>query len=133
LDRIKNILNPSLRSDIPYLFDNFEIWKFKEDNNWENLLNEGGQKYKNFRRGYGLDDKIVFGLPIVSDRRYKDKRRASPLIFKILETGANNYTLLFIIMRPNKCKFIFHPNIRNEYVRWCLLLNFVAGRTKIYP
>jgi len=37
LDRIKNILNPSPRSYIPYVFDNFEIYHLQKSafNNWK--------------------------------------------------------------------------------------------------
>lgn len=132
LDRIKNILNPSQRSNIPYVFDNFEIYLFDEDKDWKNLLNKAGMAYRDFRRNESLDDRIVFGLPIVSVSRYRNLRRASPLIFKVIEINKNNYALLFIIMKPNdKNKFIFHPERKN--VKWNLLSNFVSSKTKIYP
>jgi len=141
LDRIKTILNPSPRSDIPYIFDNFEIYLFGKNNDWKNLLNEAGITYRNFRRKEKLDDRVILGLPIVSDRRYRYLRRASPLIFKVIEINnhINNYALLFIVIKPkdndkkdsDKNEFIFHPEIKN--VKWNLLSNFVNGKTKIYP
>jgi len=135
LNIIKNIIKPSVRKDIPYLFENFEICIFKNDSSWQNLLNEAGEKYKNFRQKERLDDRIVFGLPIITVGKYKNLRRASPLIFKILETGRNNYTLLIIIIKPDTHKFIFHPDIKN--VGWDLITNFVesfeSNLTRIYP
>jgi len=132
LETIKETLDPpSPRGDIPYLFDNFEIYEFKKGNNWQNLLNDAGQEYKEFRRRHKIDHRIIFGLPIVSVGEYRNLRRASFLVFKILEIGNNNYTLLFIIMKPNKHKFTFHPNIRN--VNWNLLSDFVRNKTKIFP
>jgi CRISPR-associated protein Cmr1 len=135
LEKIKDIIGAEPRKDIPYLFSNFEIYIFKSDNNWKDLLNEVGQKYQSFRRPKPIDDRIVFGLPIITVRKYKNLRRASPLIFKILETGRNNYILLIIIIKPNTHKFIFHPDIKN--VEWNLLTNFVKSfennLTRIYP
>jgi len=132
LKQIKTILYPSPRQDIPYVFYNFEIYLFDEDNDWKNLLNEAGMTYRNFRRKEKLDDRIIFGLPIVSVSVYRNLRRASPLIFKVIEINKNNYALLFIIMKPNdKNKFIFHPERKN--VKWNLLSNFVSSKTKIYP
>jgi len=136
LDRIKNILNPSPRSYIPYVFDNFEIYLFGKNNDWKNLLNEAGMTYRNFRKKECLDDRIIFGLPIVNVRRYSNLRRASPLIFKVTEINKNYYVLLFIIMKPNdKNKFIFHPEIEN--VKWNLLSTFVnfanLSTRRIYP
>jgi CRISPR-associated protein Cmr1 len=137
LDKIKGFIthNHKPRENIPHLFSNFEIYIFKSDNNWKDLLNEVGQKYQSFRRPKPIDDRIVFGLPIITVRKYKNLRRASPLIFKILETGRNNYILLIIIIKPNTHKFIFHPDIKN--VEWNLLTNFVKSfennLTRIYP
>jgi CRISPR-associated protein Cmr1 len=138
LNIIKNIIKPSVRKDIPYLFENFEICIFKNDSSWQNLLNEAGEKYKNFRQKERLDDRIVFGLPVITVRKYKNLRRASPLIFKILETDRNNYTLLIIIIKPDTHKFIFHPDKTDiKEVKWNLLTNFVksfeSNLTRIYP
>jgi CRISPR-associated protein Cmr1 len=135
LDKIKGFLTYEPREKIPHLFSNFEIYIFKSDNSWQNLLNEAGEKYKDFRQSKRLDDRIVFGLPIITVGKYKGLRRASPLIFKILETDRNNYTLLIIIIKPDTHKFIFHPDIKN--VEWNLLTNFVRSfrnnLTRIYP
>jgi CRISPR-associated protein Cmr1 len=134
LRTIKDIIKPKPRKDIPYLFENFEIYTFKSDNSWQDLLNGAGEKYKNFRQNERLDNRIVFGLPIITVGKYKGLRRASPLIFKILETGRNNYTLLIVIIKPNTHKFIFHPGIKN--VKWDLLTNFanfVKPIGRIYP
>jgi len=48
LDRIKNILNPSQRSNIPYVFDNFEIYHLQKSafNNWRNWKNKVQQGRK---------------------------------------------------------------------------------------
>jgi CRISPR-associated protein Cmr1 len=134
LRNIKVIIKPKPREDIPYLFENFEIYIFKSDNSWQDLLNEAGEKYKNFRQNERLDNRIVFGLPIITVGKYKGLRRASSLIFKILETDRNNYTLLIIIIKQDTHKFIFHPDIKN--VKWDLLTNFanfVKPIGRIYP
>jgi CRISPR-associated protein Cmr1 len=135
LEKIKEILKPKPRKDIPYLFENFEIYNFKSDNSWQNLLNEVGIEYKNFRQNERLSDRIVFGLPIIAIGKYRMIRRASPLIFKIINTDKNNYTLLIIIIKPNIHKFIFHPDIKED-VKWDLLTNFVKSIRsirRIYP
>ena len=82
LNKIKNILKSSARKEIPYLFDNFEIYEFKKGNNWQNLLNDAGQEYKEFRRRHKIHHRIIFGLPIVSVGEYRNLRRASFLVFK---------------------------------------------------
>jgi len=132
LEKIKEILKPNPRKDIPYLFENFEIYNFKSDSNWQNLLNEVGIKYKDFRQNKSLNDRIVFGLPIIAVGKYRMIRRSSPLIFKIIKTDKNDYTLLIIIIKPNTHKFIFHPDIKED-VKWDLLTNFVKSIRRIYP
>ena len=132
LEKIKEILKPNPRKDIPYLFENFEIYDFKSDNSWQNLLNEVGNEYKNFRQDKNLNDRIILGLPIMAVGKYRMIRRSSPLIFKIINTDKNNYTLLIIIIKPNTHKFIFHPDIK-ENVKWDLLTNFVKSIRRIYP
>jgi len=139
LDKIKDVFNQTPRENIPHLFSNFEIYIFKSDNNWKNLLNEVGQVYQSFRRQTPIDKRIVFGLPIIAVGKYKGLRRASPLIFKVIKIGENEYTLLIIIMKPNTHNFIFHPNpnLKIEYDNWNLFTNFVKdiGKSveKIYP
>lgn len=131
LQEIQKVLNPKPRDHIPYLFNNFEIYLFNQDNNWENLLNRAGEEYKNFRRQKLLDDRIVFGLPIISVKKYKNLRRASLLMFKVIKMPSN-YVLLFLISKPNaNHKFKFHPEIQN--VNWNLLSDFVRNKTKIFP
>jgi len=133
LQEIQKVLNPKPRDDIPYVFNNFEIYLFNQDNNWENLLNKAGEEYKNFRRTKQLDDRIVFGLPIVGDRKYRNLRRASLLIFKVIKV-ISDYVLLFVVSKPNdNHKFKFHPEIQN--VKWNLLSDFVKNKTKtkIFP
>jgi CRISPR-associated protein Cmr1 len=135
LEKIKEILKPNPRKDIPYLFENFEIYNFKSDNSWQNLLNEVGNEYKNFRQNERLSDRIIFGLPIIAVGKYRMIRRSSPLIFKIINTDKKNYTLLIIIIKPNTHKFIFHPDIKED-VKWDLLTNFVKSIRsirRIYP
>jgi CRISPR-associated protein Cmr1 len=137
LKEVEKILNHP-RKDIPNLFDNFEIYIFGNDNSWQNLLNQAGQQYQSFRKRKPIDDRIVFGLPIVAVGKYRNLRRASPLMFKILEVDKNKYVLLLIVMKPNeKRKFIFHPDEQNppikNNVRWDLLSCFVSGLDRIYP
>jgi CRISPR-associated protein Cmr1 len=136
LNEIKKVLNQP-RKDIPNLFDNFEIYIFGSNNDWQNLLNQAGQKYQSFRKQKPIDERIVFGLPIVAVGKYKDLRRASPLMFKILEVDKNKYVLLLIVMKPNKRKFIFHPQEQDHPIKnklnWDLLSDFVKNKTKIFP
>jgi CRISPR-associated protein Cmr1 len=131
LNEIKKVLNQP-RKDIPNLFDNFEIYIFGSNNDWQKLLNQAGQKYQSFRKKEQIDKRIVFGLPIVAVGEYRNLRRASPLMFKILEVDKDEYVLILIVMNPdNKRPFIFHPEINN--VSWNLLSIFVSGLDKIYP
>jgi CRISPR-associated protein Cmr1 len=131
LNEIRKILTHP-RKDIPNLFDNFEIYIFGSNNNWQNLLDQAGQKYQSFRKQKPIDDRIVFGLPIVAVGKYRNLRRASPLMFKILEVDKNKYVLFLIVMKPDdKRAFIFHPEIKS--VNWNLLSSFVSGFEKIYP
>jgi CRISPR type III-B/RAMP module RAMP protein Cmr1 len=136
LNEIKKVLNQP-RKDIPNLFDNFEIYIFGSNNDWQNLLNQAGQKYQSFRKQKPIDERIVFGLPIVAVGKYKDLRRASPLMFKIL-VDKDKYFLILIVMKPNeKRKFIFHPQERDHPIKnklnWDLLSDFVKNKTKIFP
>jgi len=131
LNEIKKILTHP-RKDIPNLFDNFEIYIFGSNNNWQNLLDQAGREYLSFRKQKPIDDRIVFGLPIVAVGKYRNLRRASPLMFKILEVDENKYVLLLIVMKPDdKRPFKFHPEIKS--VSWNLLSDFVSRFEKIYP
>jgi len=135
LNLIRKILKPSARKDIPYLFDNFDLYLFKRGNNWQDLLNQIGQEYIKFRKPKKIDDRIVFGLPIIQIKDYKNLRRASPLIFKIIqlmEGDEPRYALLLIGMVPNeKHKFIFHPDPDLEgEVNWKLISDFVSNPYK---
>jgi CRISPR-associated protein Cmr1 len=145
LNEVKKILNQP-RKDIPNLFDNFEIYIFGSNNDWQNLLNhwqkllnQAGEEYQSFRKKQKpIDKRIVFGLPIVAVGKYRNLRRASPLMFKILEVNKNKYVLLLIVMKSNeKRKFIFHPDEQNPPIKnnvmWNLLSDFVSGLDKIYP
>jgi len=132
LNEIKKILNQP-RKDIPNLFYNFEIYIFGSNNDWQKLLNQAGEEYQSFRKKQKpIDKRIVFGLPIVAVGKYKNFRRASPLMFKILEVNKNKYVLFLIVMKPDdKRAFIFHPEIKS--VNWNLLSGFVSRFEKIYP
>jgi CRISPR-associated protein Cmr1 len=132
LSEIQKIIGINPRNQIPYLFDNFEIYIFGSNNDWQNLLNQAGQKYQSFRKQKPIDDRIVFGLPIVAVGKYRNLRRASPLMFKILEVDENKCVLLLIVMKPDdKRPFKFHPEIKS--VSWNLLSDFVSRFEKIYP
>ena len=133
-NKIKGILNASPRHNIPSLFNNFEIYLFDYNKSWQELLDKAGNEYREFRRKKSLGDRIVFGLPIVSVGRYRNFRRASLLIFKILGLDENNYALLFIVIKPNEThEFIFHPDMEKLHIKWSLLSEFVNKKTKIYP
>ena len=132
LSLIRKILKPSARKDIPYLFDNFDLRLFKKSSNWQDLLNQIGQKYREFRTSKKIDDRIVFGLPIIQIKNYKNLRRASPLIFKIIQLMEGNeprYALLLIGMISNeKRKFIFHPDLEGKVkINWELISDFVSN------
>jgi CRISPR-associated protein Cmr1 len=133
LELIGKILKPSAREGIPYLFNNLLPYVFKPKEIWQNLLNEIGQKYMEFRKPKKIDDRIVFGLPIIKVKKYKELRRASPLMFKIIQLMEGNeprYALLLIGMVPNKeHEFIFHPNLEGE-VNWKLISDFVSNPYK---
>jgi len=128
LDKIKFLINGNPQRNIPYIFENFEIYNFKSDNSFYRLLNDFGYHYSNFRKGESLNRKIVFGLPIMSNRKYREYteyrnlRRASTLFLKILEIPKNNYTLILILTKPNnKNNFIFHPKINSQKIEWDVL------------
>jgi len=132
LSLIRKILKPSARKDIPYLFDNFDLRLFKKSSNWQDLLNQIGQKYREFTTSKKIDDRIVFGLPIIQIKNYKNLRRASPLIFKIIQLMEGNeprYALLLIGMISNeKRKFIFHPDLEGKVkINWELISDFVSN------
>jgi len=132
LSLIRKILKLSAREDIPYLFDNFDLRLFKGGNNWQDLMNQIGQKYREFRKSKKIDDRIVFGLPIIKVKKYKELRRASPLMFKIIQFMKGNeprYALLLIGMVSNKeHEFIFHPNLEGKVeVNWRLISDFVSN------
>ena len=134
LKLIGKILKPSAREGIPYLY-NLLPYTFKPRENRQNLLDEIGQAYKEFRRTKKIPDRIVFGLPIIQIKDYKNLRRASPLIFKIIqlmEGDEPRYALLLIGMVPNeKHKFIFHPDPDLEgEVNWKLISDFVSNPYK---
>jgi CRISPR-associated protein Cmr1 len=132
LSEIQKIIGINPRNQIPYLFDNFEIYIFGSNNDWQKLLNQAGEEYQSFRKKKPIDDRIVFGLPIVAVGKYRNLRRASPLMFKILEVDKNKYVLLLIVMKPDdKRPFKFHPEIKS--VNWNLLSGFVSRFEKIYP
>ncbi|MEO0225142.1 MAG: Cmr1-1 Cmr subunit domain-containing protein, partial [candidate division WOR-3 bacterium] len=135
LEKIKNILNPKPRNGIPYLFEHFEVYKYEEKNDWKNLMDQAGSEYKKFRQSKNINQRIVFGLPIVSVGRYRNLRKASPLMFKIIEISQSNYVLLFIIYKPKPKKdLIFYPDREiNERVNWDLISIFVRNKQKIYP
>ncbi|MGB9823752.1 MAG: Cmr1-1 Cmr subunit domain-containing protein [Candidatus Hydrothermia bacterium] len=77
-------------------------------------------------------ERAIFGLPIVSVKKFRDLRKASPLMFKIIEISQSNYVLIFIIYKPKSNQdFIFHPEIKS--VNWDLISDFLQGKQKIYP
>jgi len=131
LNKIKFLINGNPHKNIPYIFENFEIYSFKNDNSFYELLKDFGHHYSNFRKSEILNKRIVFGLPIMSNRKYREYteyrnlRRASTLFLKILEITKNNYTLIFILTKPNntnnKNNFIFHPKINSQQIEWDVL------------
>jgi CRISPR type III-B/RAMP module RAMP protein Cmr1 len=143
LDKIKFLINGNPRENIPYIFENFEIYSFKNDNSFYELLKDFGHKYSNFRKRQRLNKRITFGLPIISDETYRNFRRASTLFLKILEIPKNNYTLIFILTKPNnknnfpnnKNNFIFHPKINSQQIPWNILNEFTSNfkQNKIFP
>jgi len=142
LNKIKFLINGNPRKNIPYILENFEIYSFKNDNSFYKLLHDFGHHYSNFRKSKILNRRIVFGLPIMSNRKYREYteykifRRASTLFLKILEIHKNNYTLIFIVTKPNnKNNFIFHPKINSQQINWDVLDKFTSNfkQNKIFP
>jgi len=136
LNKIKFLINGNPHKNIPYIFENFEIYNFKSDNSFYRLLNDFGYFYSNFRKRERLNKRIIFGLPIISDKTYRNFRRASTLFLKILEIHKNNYTLIFILTKPNnKNNFIFHPKINSQQIDWDVLDKFTSNfkQNKIFP
>jgi len=92
------------REDIPWIFENMEIYRFGgAKQNFEDILNELGEKYKDYRRTKHIQDKIWFGLPIqkfIPQLGNEKLRRASPLIFKIISDG-QNYEGFIIVFKPS--------------------------------
>jgi CRISPR-associated protein Cmr1 len=140
LNKIKFLINGNPHKNIPYIFENFEIYSFKNDNSFYKLLHDFGHHYSNFRKKERLNTRIIFGLPIISDKTYRNFRRASTLFLKILEIPKNNYTpdytLIFIVTKPNnKNNFIFHPKINSQQIDWDVLDKFTSNfkQNKIFP
>lgn len=140
LNKIKFLINGNPHKNIPYIFENFEIYSFKNDNSFYKLLHDFGYYYSNFRKRERLNKRIIFGLPIISDKTYRNFRRASTLFLKILEIPKNNYapdyTLIFIVTKPNnKNNFIFHPKINSQQIDWDVLDKFTSNfkQNKIFP
>jgi CRISPR-associated protein Cmr1 len=133
LELVEEILKHSPRKGIPYLSNNLLLPDtFDIGENWQNLLDKIGRAYKEFRKTKRRLDRIVFGLPIIQIKDYKNLRRASPLMFKIIQFMKGNeprYALLPIGMVPNeKHKFIFHPNLEGKLeVNWRLISDFVSN------
>lgn len=157
LEYIKSLNYWRARRDIPYIFENLEIYRFnKLQNNYIQLLNEMGEEYRNFRRtlrGTKWRERIWFGLPIIPQVfpifDNERGRRASHLFFKIIKSN-NDYEGFFLFFKPNeKHNFKFLPDkARIEYDRkvipvdpnwWQILKNFLSNLqsknliTKIYP
>jgi CRISPR-associated protein Cmr1 len=142
LKLIGKILKPSPRKGIPYLFNNLlqplpplPPYTFDIGENWQNLLDKIGRAYKEFRKTKRRLDRIVFGLPIIQIKDYKNLRRASPLMFKIIQLMEGNeprYALLLIGMVSNEeHKFIFHPNLEGKVeVNWRLISEFAENHYK---
>ena len=140
LNKIKFLINGNPHKNIPYIFENFEIYSFKNDKSFYELLKDFGHHYSNFRKRERLNKRIIFGLPIISDKTYRNFRRASTLFLKILEIPKNNYTpdytLIFIVTKPNnKNNFIFHPKINSQQIDWDVLDKFTSNfkQNKIFP
>jgi CRISPR-associated protein Cmr1 len=136
LELVEEILKHSPRKGIPYLSNNLLLPDtFDIGENWQNLLDKIGRAYKEFRKTKRRLDRIVFGLPIIQIKDYKNLRRASPLMFKIIQFMKGNeprYALLPIGMVPNeKHKFIFHPNLEGKVeVNWRLISEFAKNPYK---
>jgi len=115
LNKIKNLNCWQSRNDIPWVFENMEIYKFdRTKRNFEDILNELGEKYKDYRRTKHIRDRIWFGLPIQRIFPQLDNerlRRASPLIFKIISGSRNNFEGFIIVFKPNNGhQFKFLPD-----------------------
>ncbi|MEO0111624.1 MAG: type III-B CRISPR module RAMP protein Cmr1 [candidate division WOR-3 bacterium] len=111
LEYIKSLNYWQARRDIPYIFENLEIYKFnRHQSNYIQLLNSIGEEYKNFRqklRRNEWEKRIWFGLPIMPQGVFpildheERGRRASLLIFKIIKFN-NNYEGFVLFFKPNE-------------------------------
>jgi len=114
LEKIKNLNYWQGRKDIPWIFENMEIYKFDgTKQNFEDILNDLGKKYKDYRRTKPINDRIWFGLPIqkfIPQLGNKKLRRASPLIFKIISNGQNFEGFIIVFKPSDRHKFKFLPD-----------------------
>ncbi|MFN4220565.1 MAG: RAMP superfamily CRISPR-associated protein, partial [bacterium] len=209
LDYIKSLSYWNPREDIPYIFENLEIyevqnanignlekwvksiqqgrngkflantWALSSINNPENLLDFMGFLLMAFRSYYQPDynlakqiiqnqgtrenlqiKRVIFGLPlnfyfsslkrsgmVVAKQDNQTRRRASPLIFKIIQFGSN-FLGLILVSKPNSHhNFKFLPDktsinlkgVNLDKPNWQILDEFISSLkssnliTKIYP
>lgn len=152
LQYIKSLNYWRARNDIPYIFENLEIYQFSQPlSDYIQLLNKMGEEYKNFRRtlkGDMWEKRIWFGLPIMSQQVFpifdhEQGRRASLLAFKIIKSD-NNFEGFILLFKPNDAhNFKFLPDgarikFSNQPISinpnwWQVLNDFIIDKDKIYP
>ncbi len=140
------------RKDIPYIFENLEVHLFNKSNDCIRLLDEIGTLYRDLRRKYSLPERIWFGLPIrniIPQIQGRAGRRASPLIFKIIQIEKNNFVGFILVFKPNSKNhnFKFLPDgasinlkgVNLDKPNWEILDEFINSLknfnliTKVYP
>lgn len=150
LDFIKTLNYWKPRDDIPYIFENL-MWRISNSYaDYIQLLDRIGTEYRSFRSGKNIEDRIWLGLPIgkiIPQIGNEKGRRASPLIFKIIEFN-NQFEGFILVFKPNKNHdFKFLPDnatlnlkgVNLEKPNWDIIGNFTQTLNnhniinKIYP
>ena len=121
------------------LSDSQGVWKSPED-----AMESIGGSLKNYRRTSRLNEKTIFGLPIVVQRQHQqpglkklykdlaDARMASPLLLRIDELRNNEYVAIAVLFKTRGK----HVKNMNDYTRieQFILKNFVdAKKVEVEP
>ncbi|MEO0179411.1 MAG: type III-B CRISPR module RAMP protein Cmr1 [candidate division WOR-3 bacterium] len=146
LNYIKGLNYWKARKDIPYVFENLEIYRFFQSKRYcFEMLHEMGTRYRYYRQNLRFHERIWFGLPILP--KIKEARRASLLIFKTIQSNSN-FEGFILVFKPNeKHDFKFLPDeakinlkgVNLNMPRWEVLNDFMRSLEnlnlikKIYP
>ena len=72
-------------------------------NSWEEALAEMSRIYKQFRQKKNLEERYIFGLPIVTHPLFKKKRQASPLLIGVMDLNGR-YVIRIVKFYTSICK-----------------------------